>query len=190
MDLGFVPCLVLSGGAAGREHVRLGHPLLDAFLELVAGRARWNTVLATAFDLKVFFSIIDTDPAAVTTADVLAFIASQRAPRRGATVVRIEDGEPGLSARTIKRRLATIAGLYEYLIIRGDTGVTRNPVPRGPGDAPPRPAGRARRAADPRAAHAAARDQPGGGRRVDGRVTHAARPGNGRGDAAGRAAPL
>ena len=45
--------------------------------------------------------------------------------------MRIEDGEPGLSARTIKRRLATIAGLYEYLIIRGDTGVTRNPVPRG-----------------------------------------------------------
>ena len=46
-------------------------------------------------------------------------------------MVRIEDGEPGLSARTIKRRLATIAGLYEYLIIRDDTGVTRNPVPRG-----------------------------------------------------------
>jgi hypothetical protein len=29
-------------------------------------------------------------------------------------VVRIEDGEAGLSARTIKRRLATIVGLYEY----------------------------------------------------------------------------
>lgn len=48
-----------------------------------------------------------------------------------AKVVRIEEGEAGLSARTIKRRLATIAGLYEYLIIRGDTGVTSNPVPRG-----------------------------------------------------------
>jgi integrase len=45
--------------------------------------------------------------------------------------VRIEDGEAGLSARTIKRRLATVAGLYEYLIIRGDTTVKRNPVPRG-----------------------------------------------------------
>ena len=88
-------------------------------------------MLATAFDLKVFFSIIDTDPAKVSTADVLAFITRQRAPRRGATVVRIEDGEPGLSARTIKRRLATIAGLYEYLIVRGNTGVLRNPVPRG-----------------------------------------------------------
>jgi site-specific recombinase XerD len=129
--MGFAPCLVRSCGAAGGDRVRLGHPLVDAFLEMVATRGRWNTVLATAFDLKVFFSVIATDPAAVTTADVLAFIASQRAPRRGPTVVRIEDGEPGLSARTIKRRLATIAGLYEYLIIRGDTGVTRNPVPRG-----------------------------------------------------------
>ena len=129
--MGFTPCLVHSPGPADRDTIRVGHPLLDAFLEFVRSRARWNTVLATAFDLKVFFSVVDTDPAAVTTADVLAFIQQQRAPRRGATVVRIEDGEPGLAARTIKRRLATIAGLYEYLIIRGDTEVTRNPVPRG-----------------------------------------------------------
>jgi site-specific recombinase XerD len=109
----------------------LGHRLLDDYLELVAARARPNTVLATAYDLKVFFSIIDKEPAEVVTADVLTFIKAQREPRRGAKVVRIEDGETGLSARTIKRRLATIAGLYEYLIIRDDAGVTRNPVPRG-----------------------------------------------------------
>ncbi len=88
-------------------------------------------MLATAYDLKVFFSVIDKDPVEVATVDVLAFIKAQRTPRRGAMVVRIEDGEAGLSARTIKRRLATIAGLYEYLIIREDSGVTRNPVPRG-----------------------------------------------------------
>ena len=63
------------------------------------------------------------------TADVLAFIKAQRQPRRGDEVVRIDDGEAGLSARTINRRLATVAGLYEYLIMRGDTGVTTNPVP-------------------------------------------------------------
>lgn len=72
--MGFVPRLSRSSGAAESEQVHLGHPLLDAFLEFIAGRARWNTVLATAFDLKVFFSIIDTAPAEVTTADVLAFI--------------------------------------------------------------------------------------------------------------------
>jgi integrase/recombinase XerD len=126
-----MPCLVRAPGAAGGEVIRAGHPLLDAYVELVTARARWNTVLATAFDLKVFFSIVDKDPVDVEPADVLAFINAQRRPRHGATVVRIEDGEAGLAARTIKRRLATIAGLYEYLIIRGDTGVTQNPVPRG-----------------------------------------------------------
>jgi integrase/recombinase XerD len=88
-------------------------------------------VLASGFDLKVFFSVVDKDPVEVDTADVLAFVAAQREPRRGATVVRIEDGERGLAARTIKRRLATLSGLYEYLLVRGDTPVTRNPVPRG-----------------------------------------------------------
>ncbi len=129
--MSFMPCLVRAQGAAGGEVIRLGHPLLDAYVELVTARARWNTVLATAFDLKVFFSVVDKDPVNVEPADVLAFIKEQRRPRRDAKVVRIEDGEAGLSARTIKRRLATIAGLYEYLIIRGDAGVTRNPVPRG-----------------------------------------------------------
>ncbi len=129
--MAFMPCLARTRGGDGGELVRLGHPLLDAYLELVAARARWNTVLATAFDLKVFFSVIDKDPVDVVTADVLEFIRAQREPRHGATVVRIEDGERGLSARTIKRRLATIAGLYEYLLVRGDTAVSGNPVPRG-----------------------------------------------------------
>jgi integrase/recombinase XerD len=128
--VGFDPCLVRSPVGDGGEVVRVGHPLLDAFLELVAARSRPNTVLASAFDLKVFFSVIGKDPVEVDIADVLAFIAAQREPRRGSTVVRI-DGERGLAARTIKRRLATISGLYEYLLVRGDTPVTRNPVPRG-----------------------------------------------------------
>jgi integrase/recombinase XerD len=127
----FMPRLAHASGTGGGEVVSLGHPLLDAYVELVTARARWNTVLATAFDLKVFFTVVAKDPVDVVTADVLAFIKAQREPRRGAKVVRIEDGEAGLSARTIKRRLATIASLYEYLIIRGDTGLTRNPVPRG-----------------------------------------------------------
>jgi site-specific recombinase XerD len=127
----FIPCLRRNARPGGGELIRLGHPLLDAYLDLVSARARQNTLLATAFDLKVFFSVIDKDPGGVVTADVLAFIKAQREPRFGDGVVRIEDGESGLSARTIKRRLASIAGLYEYLIIRGDTTITQNPVPRG-----------------------------------------------------------
>jgi hypothetical protein len=69
-----------------------------------------NTWLAVAYDLKVFFEVISKDPAEVTAADVFAFLAAQRAPRRGDRVVRIEDGEPGLAARTIARRLSRVAG--------------------------------------------------------------------------------
>lgn len=109
--------------------IQLGQPLIDAYLELVAARARANTLLAQAFDLKVFFSHVAKDPGDVTTVDVLAFINAQRQPRRGARVVRLEDREAGLAARTIKRRLASISGFYEYLVLRGD--VAANPVPRG-----------------------------------------------------------
>ena len=126
-----MPCLVWPTARDLGVSARLGHPLLDAYLELVAARARPNTLRAHAYDLKVFFSVISKDPVDVDTADVLAFVKEQRRPRLDAKVVRIEDGEAGLSARTIKRRLATIAGLYEYLIVRGDAAVSRNPVPRG-----------------------------------------------------------
>ena len=123
----FTPCLVRSADGGGVP--RLGHRLLDEYLEMVAARARPNTVLATAFDLKVFFSVVGTPPEDVDAADVLSFIRAQREPRRGAAVVRIEDGEAGLSARTIKRRLASIGGLFEYLVVRGV--VVKNPVPHG-----------------------------------------------------------
>jgi integrase/recombinase XerD len=123
----FTPCLVRPADGGGVP--RLGHRLLDDYLEMVAARARPNTVLATAFDLKVFFSVVGTPPEDVDAADVLAFIRAQRQPRRGAAVVRIEDGEAGLSARTIKRRLASIGGFFEYLVIRGV--VVNNPVPHG-----------------------------------------------------------
>jgi site-specific recombinase XerC len=102
---------------------------LDAYLELVAARARPNTLLAQAYDLKVFFTVVDVGPVDVVAADVLEFISAQRQPRVAANVVRIEDGESGLSGRTIKRRLATLQGFYDYLVVRGDVAV--NPVPRG-----------------------------------------------------------
>jgi site-specific recombinase XerD len=130
--MAFTPAIVRleQDGDAGAL-VRLGHPLVDAYLEFVGARARLNTLLAVAYDLKVFFTAVAKEPAEVAPADILAFIAAQRAPRRGSKVVRIEDGEAGLSARTIKRRLTSVAGLFDYLLVRGDTGVTRNPVPRG-----------------------------------------------------------
>ncbi|MHB1986413.1 MAG: tyrosine-type recombinase/integrase [Acidimicrobiales bacterium] len=139
--MAFTPALVRLEETDAGSIIRLGHPLVDAYLELVGARTRQNTLLAVAYDLRVFFTVIAKEPVEVTPADVLAFITAQRAPRRGAKVVRIEDGEAGLSARTIKRRLTSVAGLYDYLIVRGDAGIGRNPAPRGLSQR--RPGGRA-----------------------------------------------
>lgn len=129
--MAFVPCLIRSMAGPELRAVRLGHPLLDDYLEFVAARARSNSLLAVAYDLKVFFSGIAKELGEVTTGDVLAFVKAQRAPRRGAKVVRLEDGEAGLGARTVKRRLASLSGLFAYLIARDDVGMVANPVPGG-----------------------------------------------------------
>lgn len=126
-----MPCLVRSVQGTEVEALRLGHPLLDEYLAFVGARARTNTWLAVASDLKIFFASVGKTPAEVTTADVFAFLTAQRAPRRGPAVVRFEDGEGGLAARTIARRLSSVSGLYAYLVARGDVAVTANPVPRG-----------------------------------------------------------
>jgi site-specific recombinase XerD len=120
--------MILSLVRAADGVPQLGHALVDEYLRFVAARARPNTVSAQAFDLKVFFTVVAKEPAEVTTADVLGFIEAQRAPRRG-NVVRLADGEAGLAASTIKRRLATVSGLFGYLNARGL--VAANPVPRG-----------------------------------------------------------
>ena len=48
-------------GSDDRVRVGLGDPLVDDYLEFVAARCRPNTVLATAYDLKVFFSVVGKD---------------------------------------------------------------------------------------------------------------------------------
>lgn len=109
--------------------LHLGDARVDRYLAFVGARGRRNTWLATAFDLKVFFDVVAADPCAVTTAHVLDFIRQQRQPRHGDKVVRLEDGEAGLAIRTVKRRLASVSGLYAYLVACGE--VAANPVPRG-----------------------------------------------------------
>ncbi len=125
----FVPCLTVHRDGPELAAITLGHPLLDDYLAFVAARARTNTWLAVASDLKVFFGVVGKPPAEVSTVDVFAFLSAQRAPRRGERVVRLDDGEAGLAARTIARRLSSVRGLYAYLAARGDAGVAGNPVP-------------------------------------------------------------
>jgi site-specific recombinase XerD len=116
----------------GEVQYRVGHELVDEYLEFASGRARPSTVRAYAHDLTVFFRVVGKEPSEVTTKDVLAFVTNQRRPRNGAeNVVRISDGGSGLSTSTIKRRLAAVSSLFCYLVVRGDAGVVSNPVPRG-----------------------------------------------------------
>jgi site-specific recombinase XerC len=144
--------LTRSQNAAGECVVRLGVPLLDEYLEFLACRCRPNTVLAVAYDLKVFFTAVAKSPRRVCPADVLAFMTAQRAGGEG----RLQVAEPGagVSARTLRRRLSSVSGLYGFLLARGDVGV--NPVPRGPADQAGTPAAWPGRAAGAGAPDAAA----------------------------------
>ena len=188
--MSFVPSMQRVMDGRELRSITLGHPLIDAYLEFVGARGAVNTWLATAYDLKVFFEVVGgKEPSEVSAADVFAFLAAQRTPRLE-KVVRIEDGEAGLSARTIARRLSSAAGLFEYLIVRGDAGVDRSPVPRGLGGS----AGGSARpwwgAAGAPAADVAQGAVAGRGRRAAGSAADAARQSDRVGDAAGGVAAL
>jgi Phage integrase, N-terminal SAM-like domain len=122
------PCLVRSVSPSGETRFALVDPLVDRYLAFVAGRARAETLRATAFDLKTFFTVVSKSPVDVVAADVFEFLAHQRGDR---SVIRIADRGSGLSARTMARRLSSVSGFYPYLVARGDAPVISNPVPRG-----------------------------------------------------------
>ena len=120
--------LTRSRDAAGGVVARLGVPLLDEYLEFLAGRCRPNTVLAVAYDLMVFFTVVAKSPRQVRPVDVLAFMTAQRTGGEGRLQIA-GAGAGGVSARTLRRRLSSVSGLYGFLHARGDVAV--NPVPRG-----------------------------------------------------------
>ena len=126
-------CVVRSCDRFGGLVVRVGVPLADVYLEFLGGRCRPNTVLAAAYDLKVFFTLVGKPPDQVRPADVLAFITAQRtglAGEHGALQPVDPGGEPaGVSGATVRRRLSIVSGFFAFLQARGD--VAANPVPRG-----------------------------------------------------------
>jgi integrase/recombinase XerD len=125
------PCLIHSHDPSGGPVVRLGVPLLDDYLEFLSGRSRPNTVLAVAYDLKVFFEIVGKTPKRVRPGDVLGFMTAQRTgqPSMSPQLQPVHDQAGGVSARTLRRRLSSVSGLFAFLHVRGD--VATNPVPRG-----------------------------------------------------------
>jgi integrase/recombinase XerD len=72
-----------SPSAAGDAVVRLGVPVLDEYLEFLGGRCRPNTVLAVAYDLKVFLTPVNKAHWRVRPADVLSFMTAQRSGGEG-----------------------------------------------------------------------------------------------------------
>jgi integrase/recombinase XerD len=85
----------------------MGVAVLDQYLDFVAGRCRPHTVLATAYDLKVFFDVVAKAPDEVSTADVLGFITVQR--NGGAGRVQVAASGGGLSTRSVRRRLSSVS---------------------------------------------------------------------------------
>jgi integrase/recombinase XerD len=79
----------------------------------LAGGCRPNTVLASAYDLKVFFTVVGKEPRDVQPADVFALVTAQRGgqPSVGVVVQPVGDDEAGGSLRTVRRRLSSVSGL-------------------------------------------------------------------------------
>ncbi len=67
-------------------------------------------MLAAAYDLKVFFTVVSKEPAAVVPADVLAFITAQRTGRSTVQFLAgVDRGAEagGVAPSTVARRLST-----------------------------------------------------------------------------------
>lgn len=112
--------------------ISLGVPEVDSYLKFLKHGCRFNTCISYGYDLQVFLNSIQKPLFEVTPTDILAFIESQRgAPNRQGRPEGISTKGPGLSNRTIKRRLAAVYGFYEYLRVFHDLPSKNNPVPRG-----------------------------------------------------------
>lgn len=128
----FDVCLIGRCDRSGEPPARLGVPVLDDYLRFVAGRCRPNTVLAAAYDLKVFVTVVGKAPRDVQPGDVLALVTAQRGGHpsiEGVLKPVVGDDEAGVSVGTVRRRLSIVSGLFGFLHARGD--VSANPVPGG-----------------------------------------------------------
>jgi len=111
----------------------LGIPEVDTYLKFLQQRCRPNTWISYGYDLQVFLNTLTKPIGEVTPLDILAFIETQKEtprPRSRATHGSVLS-DANLCNRTIKRRLTTISGLYEYLRVFQFISLKDNPVPKG-----------------------------------------------------------
>jgi hypothetical protein len=81
---------------AGVPAARVGLPLADVYLEFLAGRCRPNTVLAAAYGLKVFFSVVGKSPEEVRAAGRRIILLTVFRKTRSAEAVEVA---PALQAQ-------------------------------------------------------------------------------------------
>ena len=104
--------------------------LVDDYLEVVRARWRRNTLWATAYDLKVFFTVVGKDPVEVTVADVLGFIRTQRGTGSG-KVVRLADRDGRVGV--VDGAAASVDGVGVLRLSRGAGGGGGQPGAAGDG---------------------------------------------------------
>ena len=112
------PVMVRSVSPPGEPRWLLGDPVVDRYLEFVAGRCRPNTVRAVAHDLKTFFTVIDTAPFEVSTTDVFELLAHQRGD---CSVVRIRTANQGCRparSRAVCRRSRGSTRIWSHAATR------------------------------------------------------------------------
>ena len=117
------PSLIRCVSSSGVVRYRLGDPLVDRYLEFVAGRARPNTLRAVAFDLKTFFTVVAKDPVEVArrtcsssshtsaaTGRWCGWLIASRACRRGRSRdgCRRCRGSMRMRSRAVTRRCGSI----------------------------------------------------------------------------------
>jgi integrase/recombinase XerD len=111
----------------------LGISEVDTYLKFIQYRCRPNTWISYGYDLQVFLNTFAKPLGEITPLDIMAFIENQKeTPRRRAKMGKGHIlADSTLSNRTIKRRLTTISGLYEYLRVFQLCSLKNNPVPKG-----------------------------------------------------------
>lgn len=123
-----------AGEAAGRYLAEL------ELVDLSSGAGGGVSIAEIAADIAEFFSAVGKAPCEVTIADVVGFMAQQRARACAAAPLGREPGEQGqlAPADQVARQLASVSGLFAYLVAKQEPGILANPVPPSfaPGAAP------------------------------------------------------
>ena len=132
------PSLIRSVSSSGEVRYALGDPLVDRYLEFVAGRARPKTLRAVTFDLKTFFTVVVKDPVSVVAADVFDFLALVRpcpallpgtGPRQ--TVWAMPHAAQDRRRRCFQRRMPRVVTLYKRRRAHHADGIVWVPPPTG-----------------------------------------------------------